>query len=154
MNEIKTHDNQGYRLAAPHRIKSTEEYLMLEKELASILNNGGPIHYWGGHDSGVWVQSEGEQQTYSPWMRSDEAITNLIVEHDVWACPYPLEHPNCYEGKYHYGGRFYSIYVPYRDHANKTLAYRFAILQTVIAKLRRIGASILPEERRQLPRHV
>lgn len=140
---MKTHDSLGYKLAMPPRIKTTEEYLMLEKELAVLLNKGGPVHYWGGHDSGVWVQTEGEMQTYSPWMRTNEACTELVLEHEVWATPYPIEDSKCYEGKFFYGGRFHAVYVPYNEHQNKSLAYRYAILLTTVAKLRRIAASII-----------
>ena len=150
---VQKFDSNGHRIGLPARMKSTEEYLMLEKELATLLNQGGPVHYWGGHDSGVWVQSDGDQQTYSPWMRTNEACTELVVEHDVWATPYPIDSNKCYEGRFFYAGRYYAVYVPFSEHQSKTLAYRYAILLATVMKHRRILASIVPEERRTSVRY-
>lgn len=118
-------------------MQTQEEYLMLEKVLAELLCEG-PVHFWGGYDSGVWVQSEGAMQTYEPWMRSNEAITTLAIEFDVWVLPYPVERPTTMEGKFFHDGKFTSVYSPLDEHANKTLAYRHAMLSAVIAKVKQI----------------
>lgn len=118
-------------------MQTQEEYLMLEKVLAELLCEG-PVHFWGSYDGGVWVQSEGAMQTYEPWVRSNEAITNLALEFDVWVQPYPVERPTTMEGKFFHDGKFTSVYSPLDEHATKALAYRHALLSAVIAKIKQI----------------
>lgn len=138
---MQTYDYRGYRIEPPASIKTLEEYLLLEKELAQLLCRG-EVHYWGKDEMGCWVQTHGEQQTFPKWMRLNEAAMELILEHDVWAVPYPIEQGNCFEGKFFHDGRFHPVYVPYTEHQTKALAYRYAIVSATIAKLKKTYGNV------------
>lgn len=123
-------------------VRTIDDYIALEKVLAELLCNG-PVHFWGSELTGVWVESQGQMQLFDPWMRSNEAITTLAIEYDTWAQPYPAGMVTDYEGKYFDGNKFVSIFVSLIEHPTKEHAYRYAILESVIAQIKKTRAAIL-----------
>lgn len=115
-----------------------EDYVALEKILAELLCEG-PVHFWGGLDTGVWVQSQGAMELYHQWTRCNDAAMSLAIEFNVWAQPYPVTgNETTVEGKFFFDDKFVSVFVPLADHENKQWAYRYAIVQAVILKIKKI----------------